>query len=85
MWSQIRTLMEKNANLENTKRSLEDQLDRVSLFYYSIKVTVSWIELLSKYLMYMIKFTVVLLHIFRISYFDCSKYADEARLLLELA
>ncbi|XP_041378597.1 myosin-2 heavy chain-like isoform X2 [Gigantopelta aegis] len=31
VWSQIRILMEKNANLENTKRSLEDQLDRRSV------------------------------------------------------
>ncbi|XP_046334472.2 trichohyalin-like isoform X2 [Haliotis rufescens] len=30
VWSQVRTLMEKNANLENTKRSLEDELDRRS-------------------------------------------------------
>ncbi|XP_046579547.1 myosin-11-like isoform X4 [Haliotis rubra] len=30
VWSQVRTLMEKNANLENTKRSLEDELERRS-------------------------------------------------------
>lgn len=31
VWSQVRTLMEKNASLEAAKRNLEDELDRVTL------------------------------------------------------
>lgn len=30
VWSQVRSLMEKNATLEMTKRNLEDELERVS-------------------------------------------------------
>ena len=29
VWGQVRTLMEKNASLETTKRNIEDELERV--------------------------------------------------------
>jgi len=33
VWGQVRTLMEKNASLEASKRSLEEDIERVSIMY----------------------------------------------------
>ena len=35
VWGQVRTLMEKNASLEASKRSLEEDIERVSIMYWS--------------------------------------------------